>query len=133
MDLKAKILAAKKKMIEVPIPDWDFKVFVRRMTSNEREIFIAEESKPENDWLKQQRLMVSMCLCDEAGERVFNTPDDLKDIDTEIIDTLSAAVSDLSGASKDAKDDVKKKSASAENSGSNSTLPGSSDTPAAAN
>lgn len=128
-DLKTRILAAKKKLAPVDVEDWDFPVFVRRMTSAEREVYRRESEKPDSDWVQEQRIIVASCLCDENGAAIFASPDELKEIDSAILDKLSGAVSQMSGVTKEAEEEIKKKSMSAENSGSGSSSPVNSTAP----
>ena len=126
MDLKAKILAARKKLVPLEIEDWGFPVFVRRMTSGDREVYQAETKKADGNWPQEQRIIISLCLCDEDGVPIFANPDELKTIDSKVLDTISSAISALSGVTKEAAEEIEKKLKSAESSGSGTSSPANS-------
>lgn len=109
MSLKAKILAAKDRVIEkVEVPEWEATVNIAAITGNERDEFEAwcvrgQESKAPDRARGTRAKLVAMALVDDDGSRVFG--DDEIDLlgakSAQVIDRLfdvALRVSGLPGA-----------------------------------
>lgn len=89
MGIKDKIIAANDlKTKTVDVPEWGVKVVIRTMTGAEKSNFevstIAEDGKVDRKDFRAK--MLSQCLVDEEGKRIF------ADEDLDILGTKSAAV-----------------------------------------
>ena len=64
-----------KRYVEVDVPEWSGTVRLRTMTGRERDKLEGAISKAQNSGSLMANFRGSvcgLCICDEAGERVFN-------------------------------------------------------------
>ncbi len=132
MDLKTRILTAKRALEKADIPEWDFPVYIRRMTLTERGVF-ADATKEARDSGKFDKMrettpiLLALTLCDENGDRIFKESSELKDLDSVIMDRIALQALKVNKLTKEEDADLEKKSPIEANSGSNSISPGNSD------
>ena len=71
---KADVLAAKLHRELVEVKEFGGSVYVRRMNGKQREEFItaAHSAKETQKYAALERLIVSLCVCDEAGALMFS-------------------------------------------------------------
>jgi len=71
---KAAILAADdSKKIEVEVPEWGGSVFLKVMSGTERDRFESEFVDGNRNVEMVRAKLVSKCLCDESGDRLYST------------------------------------------------------------
>lgn len=109
MDLKTKILAAKRMLEPVDVPEWGETVFLRRMSGGEFEMFASTKDQDlGKDKLLPARVLLMLCLCDADGKNIFADPDELKEIDGHIINRLTPPALELNGLTKKAQEEIAK-------------------------
>jgi hypothetical protein len=70
---KAQILSADdSKLIEVEVPEWGGEVCLRVMSGTERDKFESEFVGDNKSVEMVRAKLVSKCLCDEDGKRIFS-------------------------------------------------------------
>jgi len=70
---KAAILAADdSKKIEVEVPEWGGSVYLKVMSGTERDRFESEFVDGNRNVEMVRAKLVSKCLCDESGTRLFS-------------------------------------------------------------
>jgi hypothetical protein len=70
---KSAILAADdSKKIEVDVPEWGGSVFIKVMSGTERDRFESEFVGDKKNVDMVRAKLVSKCLCDEDGDRLFS-------------------------------------------------------------
>lgn len=105
---------------EIEIEEWGGSVFMRGLTAEERDIFEAsfmddggEKRKTKNILLDNLRTkLVSLCLCNESGERLFQESDikSLGKKNSHVIDRLFLRAQALSGIGEDGVKNLSKNS-----------------------
>lgn len=123
--IEQRIRSAKMKLEELDVPEWGGTIYVRRLSSGERDVFFAaiDSAKNEDSKTGVERLIVSLALCDENGKAIFSSPDELKDLDAIAIDNVSLVAMRINAFTKEAKEDLAKKSQSGEMPGLNTSSP----------
>ena len=128
MGLKSLLLSAKRKLEKVQVPELGMDVWLRRLNGNERDayqeaLFKADEeskSKGPAAMLPLQRLLLSMCVCDEQGEQAFSDPQEVGELDGVVIERLSLQAMRLNCFTRESAEAIEKK-ASPGTSGSGTT------------
>ncbi len=87
---KAAILAAGLHKELIDVKEFGGAVYVRRITGKQREEFVgaARIAKDTKEFMVVERLLVSMCVCDEHGALMFS-PADLETLDAKAVEFLS--------------------------------------------
>lgn len=96
----AQILGIKPKVLAVNVPEWNGSVFIRELLANERDWFEAWQLGADNNperFKGVRAKIVSYCLCDESGTRLFSDGDAarLGDLPARGLDTVFTAILDL--------------------------------------
>ena len=94
MSLKEQVLAARQKPQAETLHGVN--VFLRRLTLGEAEIYFEAVQADNKKTYFLMRLLLSFCLCDENGTRLFSNADELKEIDSESEKLILKAM-DLNG------------------------------------
>ena len=105
--LKADDLEKKEEYIQ----EWGGSVFVRVMTIKERQALQAEISANKGSGLPDNFMekLVSICLCNDTGERLFDGPDDivlLSRKSSNAITKVFAAAAELNGMTEQGLDKI---------------------------
>ena len=108
MDLRNAILAAGRKPHKFHCRELGLDVWLRRMTGEEAEAFFAANEK---HTANPMRVIVSACLCDETGNRLFAKAEDTKDIAFPALDSIAVEALRVNGLTKRAAASIKKKAA----------------------
>lgn len=111
MNLRQQVLSAKSKLETMVVPDLgDITVYIRRMSGAERgECFLAAQ-KAETEPYLFYMTMVALCLCDETGKRLFERPDDVKDMDGGAIRNIADFAMQVNALSREGKEQARKNS-----------------------
>ena len=95
----------------VPVPEWGGEVRIRGLSSAERDRYIDEHvrieskgGKPEVTIASSEALLVSMCIVDENGQRLFLDVDApaLATKSGKVVHRLAAIIEQMSGLGKGA-------------------------------
>lgn len=130
MSMKLAILSAKKKIESVEVPELGITVNLKRMSGTEREVFQTAQLKAQEQekvtgsavcLLPLQPLLLSLTLCDPIGNRIFDNPDEVKEIDGIVIDRLATRALEINGLTQESRLAIEKKAL--ESIGSCSTSP----------
>lgn len=104
---------ANVKVVEVPVPDWGGRVFVRGMTGRQRDrveqLFVVARQR--NQPVDNARgIVCAYCLCNEQGVRLFDDNDAgaLGELDANIIDLIYDTAARLSGIKADSVEGAEK-------------------------
>ena len=129
MTLKQKILAATKTIQKISVPELGTEIFIRRMNGTELNAFetaqfkAKEEAKTKGDvaYLPLSAVVLSMTMCDEAGELLFK-PEEINTLDSVVIDRLATAALNLNGLTKESRAEIEKKVSDLIGSGTTSPI-----------
>lgn len=116
-DLKHIILSAKRRIEKIDVPELGMSIHLRRMNGHERDeyqaaMFAADRAQAEKGMasvLPLQPLLLSLCICDEDGKRVFDTPAEVQEMDGTVLDRLAIEAIRINGFSKEAREAIEKK------------------------
>lgn len=115
---KEDILGLRPKVEQIEVPGTDLVVSVRGMRGFERDAFESsmfvegEEGKRMVDTKNLRARLVSLCVVDEKGDRLFSEAEaeSLGAIDAAALDALYTAAQRLSGIGPKAEEDARKPS-----------------------
>ncbi len=110
-DLKQRITSAALKLEELDVPEWGGKVYVRRMSAAQRDVFLAatQLARESNNYAGIDRLLVALTLCDEKGILIFDNQSELDGLDAVALDRASKAAMRVNALSSEAQADLAKK------------------------
>lgn len=116
-NLKHKLLAASRKIEAVNIPELGETIYLRRINGYERDIYqkagfeANEKQKIEgiSPLLILQPLLLSMAICDDKGEQIFENTDEVSRLDAVVLDRLGEKALALNGLTKESKEAIEKK------------------------
>ena len=113
LDRQSIINAQDLPIEKVPVPEWGGSVLLRGLNSGQRDRYIDEhvkiESKggrPEVSIASSEALLVSMCIVDKDGNRIFSDTDApaLAAKSGKVLHRLAAIIEQMSGLGKKADD-----------------------------
>ena len=102
-------MLALRKIVKVDDTTIGFPVYLRRLTVGEAEIYHAAVNEDSKKVHLLMRLLLSFCLCDEKGVRLFTDPDELRDIDAAAVEVLALKAWEINGFTKEARVALEKK------------------------
>lgn len=119
-ELKHQILAKKKHFEPVPaseLPELGVDLWLRRMSGSEFDAYccarleakVKAETEGDSAYLSLKYLLLSTVVCDKSGQRVFDKPDELKEMDQIVLDRLAMRAGDLNGLTQDSREAIEKK------------------------
>jgi hypothetical protein len=105
------ILLARQPLDKVDVPEFGKPVFFRRMNGHDRDRFMASitEETSVKQVIELQNLILSLTLCDEKGVLVFDSSDEVGQMDGIIRDKLALAAMGLNGFTKESAAAIEKK------------------------
>ncbi|NBS94809.1 MAG: hypothetical protein EBT08_01395 [Betaproteobacteria bacterium] len=116
LDRSAILSRAKGKVERVEVPEWADVIHLREISASERDNYEGNsiEAKGMAKWSNMRAKLLCLCICDEAGNRLFG------DADIMLVGQLPAGLADrlwhrclsLCGLSKDDVDALEKNSVS---------------------
>jgi hypothetical protein len=117
MTLKEKIKTAQLKLEKVNVPEWDTDVYLSRMSGTERDIFDTEQLKAKAEektkgnivFQTLQPLLLSICLCDASGKKLFDKPEEVQSLDSVVLDRLATLALKINALTQEAKVELEKK------------------------
>ena len=113
-DLKTEILSAKRRIEAVAVPELGgLTVYVRAMTGADDDVYQAalEASlgTPQKSTVGLLALLMSLTICNKAGERVFATAEEVGAMDSKAMTRLGSVALRLSGRTQEFRDELEKK------------------------
>jgi hypothetical protein len=116
LDRSAILSRTKGKVERVEVPEWADVIHLREISASERDNYEGNsiEAKGMAKWSNMRAKLLCLCICDEAGNRLFG------DADITLVGQLPAGLADrlwhrclsLCGLSKDDVDALEKNSVS---------------------
>lgn len=125
-ELKKKLLTSKRHMEKVEVPDLGLSIYLRRMNGIERDEFMSAQAQAQKDekdkglaaFLALQPKIVALTACDEDGDLIFESPEEVRELDGLLIETLSRKALEVNGMTKESRDAIEKKVSPTTGSGS---------------
>ena len=117
-ELKHRLLSMSRKVEAVHPPGLETGIHLRRMSGHERDqyqeaMFAADKEQKEKGTaaalLPLQPLLLSLCICDEHGNRVFEDPREVSEMDGMVLDFLAEKAMELNGFTKESREEIEKK------------------------
>lgn len=96
---------------KVPVPEWGGHVYVKGLSSNDLDSFEgrAMEKRQAGEYGGIRADMVSLCVVDQNGERLFKTPEHVKELGKKkgvVVDRLFDVARELSGMTRSQVDEM---------------------------
>lgn len=116
MGLKEQLLAAKRKIETIHIPELGMDGFMRRMSGAERNVYHVAELKADKAkeleglavMLPLRPLLLSLTLCDADGKRIM-TPEEVLEMDSAVIEILADKALEINALTIAAREAIEKK------------------------